>query len=424
MMNRIIYLIILLISTIKAGHIDHLPPEIVHKVNDFLKPKDYKVTRQLNRAFRNQPSKEQAFEWLIDLKEEELPNSHLYSVLSKRPGILNGLNYTNRLVFLASSGRLNVIKLLKFDKIVWTEMLIESAFRDQRHVAEYLLTFDFEADLDQFFLAAIYSGSYPIFLMAMNDPRVNPRSNADLALFLACAKGRLEILNFLLLDPHIDPFAGGAFPFFYAIHKNQLHIVRRLLQDPRIPVPILNSRAITLAVSTKSIDMLWLFLNDARFTPRYSETIGGTTIHDFALHETLIYRSLEMFKAILYHPHYENEKIQPELLGVIVTKDLVNYAYHVIDRVDLVGSEEEIVRNVIDRADPLMMEIFIQKNKYFRDNCIRVSIALGRSFVLDALINHSKVPLKHSDLRYAIDTGDKSIINAFASSASVVLNKL
>jgi len=110
--------------------------------------------------------------------------------------------------------------------------------------------------------------------MLLADPRIDPskpKNDGTTPFYLACEKGRKEIVSLLLADPRIDPDKaekGGKTPFFAACQKGHQAVVSLLLADPRVdPNKGTNEGATPLWMSCYHLSVVLLLLADPRVDP-------------------------------------------------------------------------------------------------------------------------------------------------------------
>ena len=88
---------------------------------------------------------------------------------------------------------------------------------------------------DQFFNAA-KNGHLDVVQLLLEDPRVDPSANHNLAIRLAALYGRHQIVKLLFTDPRVDPsdklIHNSAIRL--AARNGHLKVVKLLLEDPRV----------------------------------------------------------------------------------------------------------------------------------------------------------------------------------------------
>ena len=68
----------------------------------------------------------------------------------------------------------------------------------------------------------------------LQDPRVDPSVDDNIAIRIASEKGHMDVVKRLLQDPRVDPSASRNQAIRFASMSGRAGIVGRLLQDPRV----------------------------------------------------------------------------------------------------------------------------------------------------------------------------------------------
>jgi hypothetical protein len=91
----------------------------------------------------------------------------------------------------------------------------------------------------------------------LQDPRVDPSANDNLAIRWAARHGHLDVMNRLLQDPRVDPSAKDNETIRYIFASNgRLDVVNRLLQDPRVDPSDNDNYAIRRAAENGHLDVV------------------------------------------------------------------------------------------------------------------------------------------------------------------------
>ena len=81
---------------------------------------------------------------------------------------------------------------------------------------------------------AVDQGYWKTVALLLQDSRVDPTAQDNLAFRKAAEKGRIAIVEILLEDPRVDPSAYDNYAILLAAFNGHEEIVKILLQDPRV----------------------------------------------------------------------------------------------------------------------------------------------------------------------------------------------
>lgn len=90
--------------------------------------------------------------------------------------------------------------------------------------------------------AAVFYNRLSFVRMLLEDKRVNPAQNDNIAVILASRHGHLEVLQLLLADPRIDPTARRNTAIGNAYQRNHFDVVKLLRSDPRVRMSLEQER--------------------------------------------------------------------------------------------------------------------------------------------------------------------------------------
>lgn len=110
-------------------------------------------------------------------------------------------------------------------------------------------------------------GQVEVVRLLLSHPRVDPAACDNAAIRLACAGGYLQVVDLLLSDSRVDPTAESNNAIRVAAEAGNEGIVRRLLADARIDPAAKENYAIVLASFKGHTQVVWLLLSDARVDP-------------------------------------------------------------------------------------------------------------------------------------------------------------
>ena len=125
---------------------------------------------------------------------------------------------------------------------------------------------------------AAQCGSTKVVAMLLSDARVNPGALSNAAMYAACSKGRVAVVELLMQHyPRANPFRVDGFqqfgsPFGEACAKGHEGIVQMLLEDPRFPHDFVDEPpCIALAVIHEHYEIFRILQRDGRFDPCASD---------------------------------------------------------------------------------------------------------------------------------------------------------
>ena len=111
--------------------------------------------------------------------------------------------------------------------------------------------------------------------LLLQDSRVDPSADDNLAIWRASYYGHAEVVRLLLADPRVDPSALNNMAIRFAIQKGHAEVVRLLLADPRVNPSADYNEAIKNAIQKGHVEVVRLLLADPRANPSadYNEAI-------------------------------------------------------------------------------------------------------------------------------------------------------
>ena len=110
-------------------------------------------------------------------------------------------------------------------------------------------------------------GSLKMFTLLIQHPLVDPTTNGNYPVFLACRNGYLPILETLLKDARVSPCANHNEAFRWACENGHVDIVDKLLQDNRVDPADNDNDAIVWAAWNGHPSTVERLLKDPRVNP-------------------------------------------------------------------------------------------------------------------------------------------------------------
>jgi len=114
-----------------------------------------------------------------------------------------------------------------------------------------------------------------------------------MAIIEACGQGHHRVVKRLLQDPRVDPSTDNNMALFFATFipgkkRERALIVEMLLKDPRVDPSAEHSRALRLASQNGNVEIVSMFLRDNRVQDRQSALVearknGYPVIEDMIL---------------------------------------------------------------------------------------------------------------------------------------------
>jgi hypothetical protein len=114
------------------------------------------------------------------------------------------------------------------------------------------------------FILASRKGHLAVVERFLQDPRLDPSDESNLAIKLASSDGSLEVVTLLLQDSRVDPSAQYNWSIQRASSNGHLAVVERLLQDPRVDPSASNNHSILCASCYGHLEVFTLLLQDPR----------------------------------------------------------------------------------------------------------------------------------------------------------------
>ena len=141
------------------------------------------------------------------------------------------------------------------------------------------------------FIDAVRVGNTEVVKLLLEDPRINPADDNNLAIGLASQNGYIEIVKLLLKDPRVDPSADEDYAIRMSSERGKTEVVRLLLKDDRVDPSAYNNWAIRWAIHERNTEVARLLLEDRRVDPsalnnyalRWAKEKGYTEIVDLLL---------------------------------------------------------------------------------------------------------------------------------------------
>ena len=96
--------------------------------------------------------------------------------------------------------------------------------------------------------------------MLLNDKRINPADQNNLAFISACINGKIDIVKLLLKDKRINPADQDNYAFIYACREGNFDIVKLLFNDKRINPFDQNNLAFIHACRYGYVNIIKLFI--------------------------------------------------------------------------------------------------------------------------------------------------------------------
>jgi surface antigen len=120
---------------------------------------------------------------------------------------------------------------------------------------------------ENMFIVALRIGNATMVDLLLQDSRVDPSVNSNLAIQKASEYGHLSVVERLLQDSRVDPSASNNWAIGYASLNNHLAIVERLLQDPRVDPSMNHNAVIVYASRNGHLSVVERLLQDNRVDP-------------------------------------------------------------------------------------------------------------------------------------------------------------
>ena len=120
---------------------------------------------------------------------------------------------------------------------------------------------------ENMFIVALRIGNATMVDLLLQDSRVDPSVNSNLAIQKASEYGHLSVVERLLQDSRVDPSASNNWAIRAASSNGHLSVVERLLQDSRVDPSASNNWAIGYASLNNHLAIVERLLQDPRVDP-------------------------------------------------------------------------------------------------------------------------------------------------------------
>lgn len=139
-------------------------------------------------------------------------------------------------------------------------------------------------------------GHYHVVKLLLNDPRCDPGSYDNKALFETIERGSTTILELLLDDGRVDPSVNLNNALAFACHVGHGGLVSKILLDDRVDPSRYGNKALILACVGRHVDVVSVLLRDSRVNEssdvrmmlKWSSRRGNVDVARVILNETKV----------------------------------------------------------------------------------------------------------------------------------------
>ena len=132
----------------------------------------------------------------------------------------------------------------------------------------YLFLYFFE-NIQKLFHTVCRHSKIEMIKILLQDIKVDPSDQHNIAIIWASIKGLLDVAKLLLQDPRVDPSDQHNDAIIFASKYGHIKIVKLLLQDPRVDPSDQNNWSIRWASTNGHTEIFKLLLQDPRVKERW-----------------------------------------------------------------------------------------------------------------------------------------------------------